>query len=307
MKKCSIQFFITISIIVALAGISEQAASAYKVRIKTEKTGPYVEKMGDEMFDVAKGGACHRFKSYWKGVKEDGDVNSDRVFAGMDVTKKDTFTLCKPYVIWCDSESRPLYPLYYFPVAVKGQIVALVKVSGRMEEPEYVGANIIYMDYEEYEQEIEGLNRLDYLHKDYVFFLYGGITMAQSEDGKPVTLRDSVELSRDPTDGEEFFYALDYDKKLELAIAQMDDYMTHEEIMAFSEAHSDPNPVIGGTGSGEGAAQTSKQAATPKPDISTEEDSNSSPYILPVIVTAGVIVVLAVAFTIIRIKKGNNK
>ena len=293
MKKYSIQLIITIFIIFALAGISGQEASAYKIKIKTEKTGPNAEKMGDEMFDVAKEGASYRLKKHWKKVN----------FVGKEPSKKDTFTICKPYVSWCDSESYSLYPIYYFPLAVKGKIVALIEVYGRIEEPKYTSASIPI--YEDYEEEVEALNRLDYLHKDYVFFLYSGITMAQGEDGKIVKLIDSAEPDCEPTDGEKFFYALDYDKKLELTIAQMDDYMTHEELMALNEKPSDPNPIIGGTDSGGEAVKTIKQADTAKPDTSIEKNFNISYGILSVSVAVGV-VVLAVAFTIIR-KKRNDK
>ena len=307
MKKYNVQLFITIFIILALTGISERTASAYKIRIKTEKTGPYAEKMGDEMFDVAKEGACRSFKSYWKEAKEDGDANSRRVFVGMDATKKDTFTLCKPYVYWSDEESIALYPAYIFPVAVKGQIVALLEVFGRMDEPEYVSADI-RTNYIRYEEEIERLNELDYLHKDYVFFHYEGITMAQDEDGKIVKLNDSAEPSREPTEGEEFFYALDYEKKLKLTIAQIDDYMTHEELMALNEKPSDPNPIIGGTDSGGEAAQTTKQTtSTPKQDTTVEGSSDNFHIILPIVVVAGIAVVLMVRLIIIRIQKRHGK
>ena len=303
MKKCSVQLFITIFIILILAGMSGREASAYKVRIKTEKTGPYAEKMGDEMFEVAKEGASRRFKSDWKEAKEDGDANSRRVFVGMDVKKKDTFILCKPYVCWSDRESIALYPSYIFPVVVKGKIVALLEVFGRMDEPEYVSADIL-TNYTGYEEEIERLNELDYLHKDYVFFYYEDTKMAQGEDGKIVKLFDDADTNREPTDGEKFFYALDYDKKLELTIAQMDDYMTHEELMALHEKNFDPNPIIGGTDSGGEAAPAPQQTtSTPKPDTPVEENSDNSNRLLPGVAVSVIVTVLVTVLIIVRIKK----
>lgn len=299
MKKFNFQLFMLACIIFSLAGISDRKASAYKIKVEVEKNGPYAEKVGDEMFALAKKAAKRDIKRCF------GDKNGilNRTYlVGMDVKKKDTFTLCKPYVYWSDSSYLHLYPEYKFPVAVKGKIVALIEVYGRMEELEYVSADIP-TNYYEYEDAIKRLNDLDYLHKDYVFFRYEGSILAQREDGK---IKKFLEFSyEEPSDGERFFHALDYDKKLELTLEQMDDFMTHEELMALHEKNFDPNPIIGGTDSGEKAVKTIKQADTAKPDTSIEKNFNISYGILSVSVAVGV-VVLAVAFTIIR-KKRNDK
>ena len=301
MKKFKFQLFFTICVMFAFAGISNKEVSARKIKIKVEKTGPYAEKIGDEMFAYAKKETRRELKNYWKNKDEDyGDLS---IFFGMDVTKKDTFTLCKPYVTWRDEE--PQQPMYRFPVVVKGKVVGLLTVSGRMKKPKYLTAMMIASS--GMVEEIERLNKLDYLHKNYVFFGYKDIVLAQGEDGKikkflvyPGAYRDP---NIKPSDAEKFFRALDYDKKLELLLDKMDNFAYTEEEEARMDALID-GTVIEDTSP---PSTFIPREATPEPDTSTKENFDNFDSILPVVAVSVIVTVLVIVFVIVKIKKLRDK
>ena len=297
MKKFNFQLFFAICVILVLAGISFREVSARKIKIKIEKTGPYAEKIGDEMFAYAKKETRRELKRYWEN--EDGWFDNMPLFLGIDVTKKDIFTLCKPYVTWRDEE--PQQPSYRFPVVVKGKIVGLLTVSGRIEKPKYLTAKLLAA--EVHSEEIEHLNKLDYLHKDYVFFKYKDIVLAQGEDGKikkflvyPGAYRDP---NIKPSDAEKFFRALDYDKKLELLLDKMDNFAYTEEEEARMDALID-GTVIEDTSP---PATFIPREATPEPDTSTKENFDNFDSILPVVAVSVIVTVLVIVFVIVKIKK----
>ena len=299
MKGFNFRFLFTICVMFILAGLSHREVSARKIKIKIEKTGPYAEKLGDEMFAYAKKETRRTIKEYWKN--EDGDYDNISVFFGMNVTKKDSFTLCKPYVSW--SDENPQQPSYKFPIVVKEKIVALLIIYGRIEEPKYMTASLL----DEMEV-IEQLNKLDYLHKDYVFFGYKGVVLAQGEDGKiKKFLEDPYayhEPDRKPSDTEKFFRALDYNKKLELLLKKMDDFAFTEEVDARRKA------IIDGTFTGDESVPATfiprQTTPTPKPDASKE--ANTDFYsLLSVAVVAGAVTFRVIVFVIVKIKKLRGK
>ena len=223
-------------IMALLSGFMGREASAYKVKVEVEKTGPYAEKISDEMFEFARKETISWIKDYVEN--EDGEYDDWTVFVGLDVTKKvaerETFTLCKPYTYWtCDDDY--LFPTYMFPVAVDGSIVSLLEVSGRIEDSDYICSRLRG---QEKKEEIESLNKLDYLHRDYAIFYYQGKTMAADENNEITTVVKCYERSLDertPFEKEAAFYALDYKEKIEAALEQMDNFMYQKELDALRE------------------------------------------------------------------------
>ena len=283
MKKYNLKFLLILFMMVILTGMSDKKASAYKIKVKIEKTGPYAEKIEDEMFALAKKKARHLLAKRFKDKQEYGFT-----FQNMGISKKDTFILCKPYVYW-HYESRQ-YAQYIFPIAVKNEVIAVLEVNGRIEEPDYVDAHLMPNE--------DKLNELNYLHKDYVFYPYQGTIVAEDVKGEITELRrDFNEVyspSEEKTESEAFFHALNYDKKMEIILEKMDNFLYEDELKALVEENTEPTAV---------PSTFIPREATPEPDTSTKENFDNFDSILPVVAVSVIVTVLVIVFVIVKIKK----
>lgn len=297
-------------IMTVLAGHTGREASAYKVKVEVEKTGAYAEKISDEMFEFARKETISCIKDNVEN--EDGDYDDWTDFVGMDVTKKvaksETFILCKPFVYWMDYEY--LYPEYYFPVAVNGKIVSYLKIWGRIEDSDYITAGLQGKGSEEL---IEGLNKLDYFHKEYVFFYYGGNLMAEDENGGITTVVERNEhyyQDEEPSEAEEEFYALDYRKKIEVVLERMDNFMYQEELEALKEKREREQELMNGeeliVKGTEGQTSDSDTTAAEPDSTKTDKQDNPAGRNLPVAVVIGGVAVLVFAVCMVIMLKNRR-
>lgn len=305
-----VRLFWVLFIMAVLAGITDREASAYKVKVEVEKTGAYAEKISDEMFEFARKETISCIKEYVEN--EDGFYDNIVEFVGMDVTKevakRETFILCKPYVYW--TPQIYLFPAYVFPVAVNGKIVSLLEVSGRIEDSDFICAMLKGQGNEE---EIESLNKLDYLHKDYVFFYYQEKKMAADENGEIRTVVKSFYLNyldkQASSRAEEAFYAVDYGEKRRAVLEQMDNFMYQEELEAFMEQQdrefkewlrNGGELIVKGTG----GQVTDGDAVSPEPDSTkTGKQDGSDGRNLPVAASGGVVTLVLVVCIVVMMKK----
>lgn len=304
-----VRYFLALFIMAVLAGLTDREASAYKVKVEVEKNGAYAEKISDEMFEFARKETISGIKEYVEN--EDGFYDNIVVFVGMDVTKevakRETFILCKPYVYW--TPEPYLLPIYMFPVAVNGKIVSLLEVFGRIEDSDFSQAMLTGQ--QEKAEEIESLNKLDYLHKDYVFFYNQEKIMAADENGEIKTIVKCYYYLMSDIDeqassrAEEAFYAAGYREKVRAVLEQMDNFMYQEELEALREEKQREWETSGEKLIVKGAEGQVPDTTAAEPDSArTDKQDNPAGRNLSVAVVIGGVAVLVLAVCIaVMLKK----
>lgn len=266
--------------------------SAYALNVKVEKAGPYAEKINDEMFAYAKKWARHFLKSEFDDKQP---TDADFLFLNMDIDKKDTFILCKPYVYWDSTQRQDA--VYIFPIAVDDKILASLYVMGRIEEPDYINVN--------FGPDENQLNELDYLRKNYVFFSYQGFIMAEDENGEITELRKDINAmtsSAEETEREETFYALDYNEKVKAVLEKMDNFMYHDEDGDAGMSNDSYDMKAGGGNTGQ---VPDADMAVEDLDNAVADNQTGNGNILPTAVVIGgaAVLVFVICGMLIRKKK----
>lgn len=214
-KKRKLQIFKKIIILCAIVIVVSfflfiRSADAENVLI--EKNGLYAENIPDVIFQYAGERA-----EYFIEAALTGEIPFDE---NMEIDRNMVLKLCKPYVIWNDLEYQDA--VYYFPIASEHKVIAIICIMGKSAHMEDLSASFpgdMAM--------VDTLNRLDYLHQDYIFYECQGLVFAEDKESR-VQIDDISKYLADETKessmAEEEFSALSYEEKVQAVLQKMEKF-----------------------------------------------------------------------------------